>query len=462
VTRSDTGISGLEVTRGEPKARTLSGAPEGRAWIYQGSMPFQVAQGKAALFWSIREGMARGADFEHGVDVVVFDDLSAISAQGAVAVTRNHEETNPNSNPPGQPAIMVKYPISGGFQPLGANRADGSPLPHQGTGFGINQAIAWRTDFPEAPPYRVNYYRDAERHHYLELHQFSYDGRTFRVESSQRVPLTELLAGWIVEGGAMTNAIPDGDDLLIGMRAMRFDPATENENALISANTLGAGVMRWRRGTDGWRPVSFAPVTNGDVSFEPSLVRDLDGSLLFCARAGREAEYNDIRVWRSRDGYSDWKKVVDVPGPISNAPVTINQTADGTPYISANLYEVNLHPGERVAIYRDSRGRARGGGWTRKTLCLWPLNEDRTGLQAPVVARDCQAAWGPPPGGSIWVADHPSGMTVHLADGEWHHVLAYRVLELGEISHALEPTSQTGGFVEEVLSTGPAVPIWNF
>jgi hypothetical protein len=53
-------------------------------------------------------------------------------------------------------------------------------------------------------------------------------------------------------------------------------------------------------------------------------------------------------------------------------------------------------------------------------------------------------------------------MTVHLADGEWHHVLAYRVLELGEISHALEPTSQTGGFVEEVLSTGPAVPIWNF
>ena len=128
----------------------------------------------------------------------------------------------------------------------------------------------------------------------------------------------------------------------------------------------------------------------------------------------------------------------------------------------ANLYEVFVHPGRQVAIYRDSKGRVRGGGWTRKTLMLWPLNDQRTGIEEPVLVRDCRADFSRPPGGSVWVADHPSGMTVHLADGKWHHVLAYRVLELAELSHAIEPAPQTGGYIEEVLSNGPTIPVWQF
>ena len=439
----------LQVTRGSAALRTLPGAPQGRTWIYQLSMPFQVAKGKAALFWGIREGQAKGADFEVGVDVVVFEDLAAISAEGAVPVTRNHSEPNPNTEPPGTPAIMVKYPVRGGFQPLGAKAPDGSPLPHAGTGFGMNQAIAWPSGEPEGPPpYRVNYFRGSEGYQYLEVHQFSYDGQEFRVEKTERVSLTGMLEGWAVLDGAMTNAIPDGEDFLIGVRAEPWDSAKSGRHPWSSPKS-GTAVMRWRREEGRWRPVSIVPVAGPNQSFEPSLIRDVDGSLLFCARGGPETDYNDIQIWQSRDGGGEWKKIIHVRGLVSSAPITLNQAADGTPYVAANLYEVFTHPGRQMAIYRDSRGRVRGGGWTRKTLMLWPLNDQRTGIEEPILVRDCRADFGRPPGGSVWVADHPSGMTVHLADGNWHHVLAYRVLELAELSHATEPAPQTGGYIEE-------------
>ena len=38
---------------------------------------------------------------------------------------------------------MVKYPVRGGFIPLGAKLSDGTPHPHAGTGFGTSQAMAW-------------------------------------------------------------------------------------------------------------------------------------------------------------------------------------------------------------------------------------------------------------------------------------------------------------------------------
>jgi hypothetical protein len=79
-----------------------------------------------------------------------------------------------------------------------------------------------------------------------------------------------------------------------------------------------------------------------------------------------------------------------------------------------------------------------------------------------MVARDCRREFGPPPGNTAWRVDHPAAMTVHLADGRWHNVLAARVLEYGELTHVLPPTPRTGAYVEEVLSSGNAVPIWRF
>ena len=148
----------------------------------------------------------------------------------------------------------------------------------------------------------------------------------------------------------MTNAIPDDMDLLLPMAggktgADRFDPARCRELGLVyDHHDAGCGVMRWRRDEKRWRPVSFVPVTGDDNSLEPSLIRDIDGSLLFGARGGRESTYNDIRVWRSQDGGETWAQVINVSGALSSAPVSLNQAADGTPYVVSNLYEVLIHP----------------------------------------------------------------------------------------------------------------------
>ncbi|MBT5874268.1 MAG: hypothetical protein HOH43_12685 [Candidatus Latescibacteria bacterium] len=80
----------------------------------------------------------------------------------------------------------------------------------------------------------------------------------------------------------------------------------------------------------------------------------------------------------------------------------------------------------------------------------------------PVVARSCRAEFGVPPGDSAWRADHPVAATVHLADGQWHNILGYRLVEVAELTHATPPTPQTGAYLEEVITQGQAVPAWNW
>ena len=436
--------------------------PAGKTWLYQIALPFQVSRDTAAAFCNVREGLVKGVDFECGVDVILFDNLSNLNGDDAVIVTRNQEEPNPHSIPPGKPSVVVKYPARGGFVPVAAKRNDGAPHPHAGTGFGINQAIAWKTGDPGVPPYGVNMFSGPETYQYFEVHQFAYDGKSFKVAASERVSVTEVVSGWTMLDGGLTNAIPDGDDFLVGMTGGKIDPANLKKANPDVARVSGAGVMRWRR-TDGvWKPVSFVPVTGNDGSFEPSLIRDTDSQLLFSARGSHEPDYNDIRVWRSKDKGETWSKTLHVRGAISSSTISLNQAADGTPYIAANLYEVFLSPLDRIKLAKDSEGRPRLGGATRNTLCLWPLNAERNGLATPVIARDCSAEFGPPPGGSAWRVDHPSAMTVRLADGKWHNVLGMRILEYGELTFVMPPTPKSGAYLEEVISGGEAIPIWNF
>ena len=54
-----------------------------------------------------------------------------------------------------------------------------------------------------------------------------------------------------------------------------------------------------------------------------------------------------------------------------------------------------------------------------------------------------------------------SRAVVRLADGEWHGVVAYRILDSAEHQGA-EPAPQTGCYVEEVASDGPVMPPWRF
>jgi hypothetical protein len=451
----------VRVTRSPARLVSPASTPEGSTWRYGVGPTFQVAPRLAGMFCNIRMEYAPGTDFEAGNDVVLFGDLARLGSARALPVSRNHREPNPNSRPPGEASVMVKYWIRGGFVPFGARRPDGSPHPHAGTGFGLCQAVSWPLDdrrseqTPGLGSRRA--FAGAESYQYLELQQYRYDGGEFRVLSTTRAAYGELLEGWVLSNPAMRNAIAAGDDLLLGIsgNAARVQSAS-------SSYGLGCGVSRWRRTGDGWRPVSFVQVTDDRGWFEPSLIRDLDGTLLLSARGASPATMNSISVWRSKDEDATWSQVIDLPGSISQAPVSLNQAADGTPYLVANPYEILSVPRAKVfPLPRDPAGRPRLGGWLRENLYLWPLTLDRTGVEAPLRIRECRSEFGPPPHGSTWNVDHPTGMTLQLADGRWRHLLTERILEYAEL-RGFGPTPATGLYVEEVVSAGEPLPTWRF
>ena len=437
----------LKMTLGEADVKIPPKAPEGENWRYGIGLPFQLASGKAALFCNIKG--KRGQDFEAGNDLIVFDSI-ADGVREIFPIVRNEVRDDPHT---GKPADVVKYPTRGGFVPFGAKRPDGSPYPNAGTGFGLNQAIGWPLGGSSAT-------EDSTRYWYWDVQQYRYDGQVFSVESSEAVDVGDLLPEWIISDGGLTNAVPDGDDFLVGMTAAEGSAESWNQ----AGRPAGAGVMRWQRKSERWVATSFVRITDLDGSFEPSLIRDTDGSLLFCARAGSERGRRRLesRVWRSGDGGESWEQTIFVLGAIGGSPITLNQAADGSPYIAANLFEVLLHPiAERFRPKKDDRGIEYAAPAGREKLCLWPLNQARDGLETPILVRDSVAEFGLAPSGDTWNIDHPSAMTVQLADGGWHNVIAMRICDHAEVREGVDPAPQTGCYVEEILSPGEAIPRWN-
>ncbi len=384
--------------------------------------PFQVAPDKVAVSVNLRVEHAHTYDYEYGSDIVVFDALETIDGATAVPVSRNETFTDPAT---GEGRLAIKYPVIGGFVPLGARRPDGSPHPHAGTGFGICQSLTFPTDAEGLFSWKSKFV------HETELHQLAYDGERFTgVETPLPAGITHPRvadSGWVITAPGIVHAIPDGDDLI-------WACAASGPGGSVSA------VVRFSRDSGQWLPVAVYPVTPAAKGWaEPSLVRDVDGSWLFGARGTTEGTEFGIRVWRSADQGATWSVVVDAPETIQEAPVSINSAADGTPFVSACL---------------------RNHG--REILCLWPLNASRDGLMTPLIVRPARADFGPPPAGAGgWMVDHPSAVVARLADGQWHSLLAYRILQSAEFSKA-DPAPQSGCYVEEVFSSGPVRPTWKF
>ncbi|MFH1007250.1 MAG: sialidase family protein [Candidatus Latescibacterota bacterium] len=307
-----TGIT--SITKGSVHLIIPPDAPPDEIWRYGLGFPFQVAPNLAGLFCNIRRDGTDSIDLEIGSDVVLFDDLSALSSDRALPISRYEI---------GKSHIVRKGLVLGGFVPLGAKLTDGSPHPHAGTGFGLAGSVHHGLDETGNYDYRQDANVLAERF------QFGYDGKGFRILKKDYEHWENLLTDWDLVGNFVTNAIPDGLDLLYVMVA--------------KVGTLRvSGVSRWQHGADGWRPVSFVPVTGDQAQWgEPSLIRDGDGSLLFSARSDCSILPGiafDAAIWRSTDNGETWKQVIYRKDCRSRSPVSLNQAADGTPFLAANLH----------------------------------------------------------------------------------------------------------------------------
>lgn len=412
-------------------------------------LPMQVAPGKVALLCNVRQLGVPCVDFENGGDVIVIDSLDDIASRPAVRLLRNHRLPHPQT---GQPLIAVTHLKVGGFVPLGALRPDGTPHPHAGTGFAVGRVYGFAADYSTRlwSQLRPNYKR-------LFVFQLAFDGSELTVTDSRFMDGAELLAdvdasrtsgGRVkVVGCGLGSAVCDGDDLLYG------------QTVEVEGECTASGVARWSRGAGGWRPVAFAAVTPPVGYGEPSIVRDNDGRLLLAARNGLHSDRNltqyDICVWRSADAgiAGPWEQVIHAAGARAHVPVILNQAGDGSPYIVSSPLDADA---------RDGAGRPISIWSRRQRLMIWPLTDDRRSLEPPRMLRDT-AAFGPPPAGRAWFADHGQAATVQLADGRWRHLLAYRVrISTPTVTDTEHATPVTGAYVEELSTGGPVRPAWRF
>ena len=382
--------------------------------VYQLAVPFQVSPGAGALSVNLRQAACGTVDFEGGANLVLLGPGLAPIAH--VPVTRTTVEPHPRT---GKPTHMVRFPMIPGFVPAGEG-------PNGGTGFAIGQVIG----YPAESPVRFSGEIPAEdRYHALELVQLSWQDGELRASQPERIGDGDLIRGWDFQSQSIGPALPDGDGFLMGFTARNED------------GQPGTGVMRWGWEGGAWRPLSFTPVSGDIETFEPSIIRDVDGTLLLTAR-GRGDHAETLRVWESTDGGASWQLTLNVHQLLAATPVSINMGPGGQPYIAGN-------PKREL----DSLGRSSHSIEMREKLWIWPLAADRQSLLEPIEMHDLADAFGPAPNGSIWRADHPLGATLQLGDDKPRHWLFYRVLEQNECISDAPVTHRTGTFAQEILSS---------
>ncbi len=404
--------------------------------VYGLGVMFQVGPRVCALMANLRVIGAKVIDMEAGTDVVLFDSLERIAAENARPLDRNEPGVHPVT---GEELTMVKYPGIGGFVPLGATLADGRPHPHAGTGFGLAQALGY--------PVKKHVDQPFDSHDvavFFELMQYRFDGERFFIEKRERMTPEQVLPGYVVKNRPLSMGVMSGEGIITGMVAGR------------PGELHGVGVTRWSRTGGEWRPEGFLVVTEKDTSFEPSMVRDVDGAILLCARGyGVEgisqearatidaAKINRFQVWRSADEGASWEQIIKLDGMRPWSPVCINLLADGTPYLAAN---------RKVEVRPDMRGMTTPDARMREYLSAWKLTGDRRGVEAESLLVDAKEILGAVPSGLVWYLDHPIGALLTLRDGKKHAVIGFRAADAAEVVRDARPTRVTGIWAEEVAN----------
>ena len=412
-----------------------------------------------ALFCDVQ--MENGPDSTGGSRVVLFDDLDRIGQGENIVLSHNEIIGDPAS---GQARMAMKGSACVWFVPEGARRADGSPHPHAGTGFGLEFGCVF--------PVRKDLIWEGSALYNAEnirtLYQFEFGKSGFRIASERQyrsddlpvvpsVPITQQMLAmrdrdffrWRLTGAGLGAGLADGDGMLMPAMAVSARPASKGEKS----SSVAAGVMRWEVSTDGvWQPVGFTPIVisvgeDGQSGFEQAwsescLVRTPDGALLFSARPNFGANEHSIRLWRSTDGLA-WQVVFDALEVRAESPVAINTALNGSPYFAFNPWRPDH--ASKAYIY--------GRLW----LEIRPMRPDLHDWEEGLLVRSA-----PDSEYSKWFFDHPFSANIRLKDGKWRHVLTYRSFFCGDPAELDKTSLRYGSYLDVVESNGPEFVPWRF
>lgn len=424
------------ITRGGPDLVLPASSTDNLPVRYGLGFPVQLGPTTVGLFCNLRVVGVGRTDYEDGTDVFVFDDLASLSRAQPMPILRNEKEKDAAT---GEARFIVKYPAVGGFWPLGAKQADGSPHPGAGKGFALCQALSFVGDGQKLT---WDMFSQPTMRCFTEVMQLSFDGKQVSVPKRELIRTGQgwpCADGWGINANGIASAIPDGADLLM---------ATSGQKAGVGRT----GVCRFRFVDGEWRPVAFTPISSGG---EPSLVRRALGPLVFLTRPSEDMGPDaprSIMLWQSDDGAA-WRQIVSQPNLRPTTPVTVNATPDGTVFVLANV------PG-----MTQPDGKVRWWHLDRAQIAMWQLNDTKHELQPGQLIRDCVGEFGPPPADMVWDADHANSATVRLADQQWHGLIVYRVMQYSvqgdKVGEAVTP--HTGCYVEEMPPSQPVTPPWRF
>lgn len=433
---SENDVTHLSVTRNLKILREVPVSLIGEKRRASISHVIQIAPGKAALFISSEVVGGKAIDYVGGTDAVVFGKLEDLSSYISFPVNHNNEQVNPIT---GRDCIIMKFAPALGFVPDGTLMSDHTPHPHAGTGFGLFYCQSIDNDMSEKDGFNGKWAEGSDVLRYWELLQFRYLDGKIEITGRKKFSPSEFLPGHTLLNRGLSSAIADGEDLLLPVQACGGVADTAK---MCGFAEKSSGFMRWKFSGNAWIPVSYTDVTGTDgiTAFEPSMIRDGDGALLFTARqTGRNIpDKFDVFLWRSADNGLKWELMFHKKKLRSESPVSLNMTPEGVPFIAGNLMTGGMNM--ESATY----------GYTRDILCLWELATDRRNLKTPIIARCASFEFGPPPTRFGWRIDHPISNLVELAGGEKYCIMSYRIMAVSETKSSMPPTSHTGCYIETV------------
>ena len=382
--------------------------PEGtsRPVVYELGKLFQLDKEHALLVASMRE--QGGHDFEVGNDGFVFRNLHDLVPENAIPI--NHLDATYHLKSNGDPAVQGRFPVSGGFVPLGARLPDGRPHPGAGTGVLFSDTLTFLPDRTEGHPQAGKEDRD------IEVVQLRWDGSSLRVTGRD---LVRQLAGVDVGRVGLSNAVADGTGLLC--------PFESDDASYVVVVRLEFDGHAWKAVRAG-HPFRASPLPKNDPTSrvyrwyetEACIVRDGRRFLLYT----RGYDFKG-RVYTSDDGLN-YTFLFDHYN--YNAPQGLNQGLDGSLYLVTN----------------------RGPGLLRNPLLAFPLC-GQTFTEPWVVHNERRVHTYDARETETPFVDHAIGANIFL-EGRWRHFLAYRVTGLHETDgRGAPPGRHTGLYLDEVV-----------